>query len=381
MDEPSGTDSPAATGNIAIPDWMLKRRARLTQATEPVAEEVVSSEDQAESLPAVAPDSEVTSEKGYDASRREPPAWFRSKKAATVTATAIATPASEAEAAEVETAEVEAAEVEIAEPEAAEGETAEVVETEVLLPEIEAEKRRELEWHEELRERWLSRAALRSFAVSIFTHILIAAPLSLLVFHQEITDYGFNTILASQDEGFGGEELNEIPVMQMEAAGGTTGESLDTLLTAQSVSNPLGPSTLQVPDAIGGFGAGEGKGVADQVGDALGGYKMPEGGKAVSKGSFTAWTVPEDPAPGEDYKIVIQVKYKKRNQKIPKDDISGSVVGTDRFRLMISQYTSEIIPDANQVVVFVPGAAARVRDTIRVNSALLKENQRLEIVF
>ena len=48
---------------------------------------------------------------------------------------------------------------------------------------------------------------------------------------------------------------------------------------------------------------------------------------------------------------------------------------------MISPHTSEVIPEANQVVVYIPGAAARVRDTIRVYSAMLKENQRLEIVF
>ncbi len=356
MEEPSGTNSPAAAGNIAIPDWMLKRRARQAEAGGGFAGENASPErvlDADLNLSAPASEkTEVSTDQGVEPSRREPPAWFRSKK----TAAALATPVRNVAPANV-------------------GDTGS------LLPAIDAEHREEPEWYDELRERWLGKAAFRSYAISIFMHFLIALPLSLLVFHQEVTDYGLNTLLAVQEDGLGSEELDEIPVMQMEASGGTTGESLDTLLTARAVSNPLGLSTLQVPDAPGGLSQGDGKGVGDQFGDAIGGYKMPEGGKAVSKGSFTAWTVPEDPAPGEDYKIVIQVKYKKRNQKIPKDDISGSVIGTDRFRLMISHYTSEVIPDANQVVVFVPGAAARVRDTIRVNSALLKEHQRLEIVF
>ena len=111
------------------------------------------------------------------------------------------------------------------------------------------------------------------------------------------------------------------------------------------------------------------------------GFKMPAGARVVEKGSFTAWTVPEDPAPGSDYKIIIQIKYRDASQKLLEGDISGSVTGSDTYRFEISPLNSGIIPKASQVVVNIPGAKAGVRDTIEVKSAILMESQRLEIVF
>jgi len=358
MDEPSGDNSQAATGNVAIPEWMLKRRALQTGAASLNHEEnsavphTLAPETLKSDIASNRPEVEIT--KGVETPRRAPPAWFRSKKPGAVAAGATKP------SAQVQTA---------------------VLATGIALPPIAVDEPESLEWHEELRERWLGKAALRSFAISIFMHILVALPLSLLVFRQEITDYGLSTLLAVQEEEATGDVLDETPAFQLDTSGGSTGESLDSILTARSVSNDLGLSTLKVPDDVGGLSKGEGDGVGDQIGNSLGGYKMPAGGKAVSKGSFTAWTVPDDPAPGEDYKIVIQVKYTKKSQKIPSGDITGSVIGTDKYRLMITPRTSEVIAEANQVVIFVPGAAARVRDTIRVYSAMLKENQRIEIVF
>ena len=358
MEEPRGDNPQAATGNFAIPEWMPKRRAQQPASAtlgggdnSPVAS-ALSPETLGSDITADKP--EVVIVKDVEAPLREPPAWFRSKKPVAVPAT----PEKPAVPAQASPAKKE-----------------------IVLPSIAVSEAEAVDWYDELKERWLGKAAFRSYAISIFMHILIAVPLSMLVFHQEITDYGLNTLLAIQDDAALGDVLDDSSAFQIDTSGGVTSESLDNMLTASSVANDLGLSTLKVPENLGGGSKGEGDGIGEQLGNSLGGYKMPEGGKAVRKGSFTAWTVPADPAPGEDYKIVIQVKYTKKNQKIPNGDITGSVIGTDKYRLMITPRTSEVIADANQVVIFVPGAAARVRDTIRVNSALLKENQRLEIVF
>ena len=358
MDEPIGGNSQGATGNVNIPDWMLRRRARQSRTGDQVtvAESIGSLgfEQEISPLRTTGAESEVTVVKDVITSSRAAPVWFKSKPAVARQDTSAETAAA-----------------------------AEIADTGGGLLPIAAEFAVPLDSQEAMGERWLGKAALRSYAISMVMHLLIALPLSIIVFHSELTDLGVDTLLAVQGDALTAESLDETPVFQLDQSGGLTGETLDTMLTASAVSNAFGPSSLKVPEDIGGFSKGEGEGTGDQVGNGLniGGYKMPEGGKVVSKGSFTAWTVPDDPAPGEDYKIVIQVNYKKRNQKIPPGDITGTVVGTDKFRLMISRHTSEIIADANQVVIYIPGAMARVRDTIRVYSAMLRENQRIEIVF
>ncbi len=372
MEEPDGSSAQAAAGNVEVPDWMLKRRARQAQAAARNASQAAVTPATVTPATALletaAGESEVDTAKVVTPVVKQPPAWFRPKAAV---AKQEATVASDTESATEPESKTET------EPES------EPVDTGVALPPIAADEPVPLEWHEGLRERWLGKSALRSYAISICMHLMAGLSLSLVVFHEEVVNLGLNTLMGVQGEDAAVEALDESTVFEVDASGGQTSDNLDTMLAASAVSNALGPSSLKIPDDIGGFSKGEGDGKGDEIGDGLnvGGFKMPEGGKAVSKGSFTAWTVPEDPKPGEDYKIVIQVKYKKRNLKIPSGDITGSVIGTDKFRLMISPSTSEVIADANQVVIYVPGAAARVRDTIRVYSATLKENQRLEIVF
>lgn len=117
------------------------------------------------------------------------------------------------------------------------------------------------------------------------------------------------------------------------------------------------------------------------------GFEMPETGNAVTKGSFTAWTVPADPAPREDYLVVIQVQLPERVKKYPSKDLAGSIVeGTDRYRQRIpGQFVRRYLPinekHQAQFVVPVPGAQRLVRDTITLQSRLLDEQQVLEIEF
>ena len=105
---------------------------------------------------------------------------------------------------------------------------------------------------------------------------------------------------------------------------------------------------------------------------------------AVSKGSFSAWTEPRDPDPGRQYIIVIQVRVPGNIKKYRASDLTGMVIGTDLYKQAIKFRSTEefaIKDGAVQVRIPVPGAAKLVRDTIRIESRLLREKQTIQIEF
>jgi hypothetical protein len=106
--------------------------------------------------------------------------------------------------------------------------------------------------------------------------------------------------------------------------------------------------------------------------------------KAITRGSFTVWTKPEDPTPGLPYLIIIQVKLPKEVKGYRLRDLKGFVRGTDGYQKPIAFKTTDrraVVDGLVQVQVFIPGAQQLVRDTINVRSDLLKEEQTIEIVF
>jgi hypothetical protein len=156
------------------------------------------------------------------------------------------------------------------------------------------------------------------------------------------------------------------------------------------IENPL---LEPAPDAPSGLLAdttidkilGRGQGLSGEKG---GGelYNLPR--KFFSKGSFTVWTDPQDPAPNQDYHIVVQVdvsEARNRGGRYPKRDISGSVVGTDNYRQRFGGREAtgyfDVVKNRVQFQILVPGAVQLVRDTIEVRSEMLKEQQTIEIVF
>ena len=85
--------------------------------------------------------------------------------------------------------------------------------------------------------------------------------------------------------------------------------------------------------------------------------------------------------PNENYLIVIQVKLPPKYKSIPIDDVTGLVQGTDGYRLRINAYTSKFLHKTKQIVLRIPGAESKIRDTIQVRSQILKEEQELTIEF
>ncbi len=123
------------------------------------------------------------------------------------------------------------------------------------------------------------------------------------------------------------------------------------------------------------------------------GFAMPRNkGKVVTQGSFSVWTVPEDPTPGRNYLIVIQLNRKVRIRNLAKD-VTGSVTGSDGYftdiglkRTFPIQAPQYVISKARQVVIKIPPPKPEVehlgiRDKIIVKSKTLDETQEIEIVF
>lgn len=155
------------------------------------------------------------------------------------------------------------------------------------------------------------------------------------------------------------------------------------------------------------LGKGDGEAEGDGSGNGGGKFKFKPMGNAVTAGSFTAWTVPKDPDLNEDYLIIIQVKlpYTFKSKRYRATDLRGLVMGTDSHRQAIpwdvrwpnSTFTSTeegdirpvdkggYLPLSNrsaQLIVKVPGSKIpATRDTIKIESRILKEKQTLEIEF
>jgi hypothetical protein len=128
---------------------------------------------------------------------------------------------------------------------------------------------------------------------------------------------------------------------------------------------------------------------------------LPPGSNAISAGRFTAWSIPENPAPFQNYQIVVEIKFPSEEKKYDLHDLSGLLVGTDRytqrlpFHAGITTFTPQngniqpislmrpipIIDNRVQIIIPVPGAARMVRDRITLSSKQLGERRTLTLVF
>lgn len=127
---------------------------------------------------------------------------------------------------------------------------------------------------------------------------------------------------------------------------------------------------------------GEGQDAGDSEAAMAMNVKVPE--SAITKGSFTVWTDPEDPRPRMPYDIVIQIKLPEGSRQYRLNDLSGKVIGTDGYVKVIKYASNDrrgVKDGVAQISIRIPGAAQLIRDEIQVRSRLLKEEQTIEIVF
>ncbi len=74
------------------------------------------------------------------------------------------------------------------------------------------------------------------------------------------------------------------------------------------------------------------------------GVAMPSVGVpsfAITKGSFSVWTEPKDPKPRQNYYIIVHIKLPPNQTVYPSSDLTGEVIGTDGYRLIIQRAIKE----------------------------------------
>lgn len=143
-------------------------------------------------------------------------------------------------------------------------------------------------------------------------------------------------------------------------------------------------------------------GEADDGGGIL--LKVPEAGFAVTKGSFTAFTIPTKPEPMKPYRIVIEVRLPSDVIKYRVSDLKGEVIGTDGYKqflpydkgmpsaarapaangkevVITSSSIIDVIKNRVQIIIVVPGARNLVKDRIKIRSRRLREEQELTLTF
>jgi hypothetical protein len=119
-------------------------------------------------------------------------------------------------------------------------------------------------------------------------------------------------------------------------------------------------------------------------------YQKPQGGRSVTKGSFTVWTEPLDPIPNQPYIIVVQFRVPEGLDAFPKSDLVIDVVGTDNFHLRLPDPRRglkligelPVINSETQLLIPIPGADSLVQDAIQIESRkILEEKQSMLIEF
>lgn len=237
--------------------------------------------------------------------------------------------------------------------------------------------------------RWPKRAEVFGISLSLALHL--AMLMSLAVFVISGRTVAHPTSVPVEFGHFGGDTIID-PTLEasLEMDGGHEATPLRNDDPKQLTSfDALGVNFGEALDGvINGMGTGDGRGIGEGTGPGTGsGIGVPAinvPSFAVSKGSFSAWTEPRDPDPGQRYVIVIQVRLPKSLREYRGSDLTGMVIGTDQYKQAIKFRTNDKFPvkdGAVEIRISVPGAAKLVRDTIRIESRLLREKQTLKIEF
>jgi hypothetical protein len=251
----------------------------------------------------------------------------------------------------------------------------------------------------------LSSAAVTGYGISFLLHLLILLGMAFWVLPQLVKSSSVTTVVQSEDEA--PQPLDTLDDVQLELPAGQDNQLLPQLTDVTLPQNA--PTNLLEHQFLRDVTAAESQGEGGANG-AGGSFRLLEPRNAVKAGSFTAWTIPiaqrvgeevkagDDPRPGQDYHIVIQIKAPDDRRVYSISDLSGRVIGTDGYVQVVpaqSYYKDEqgqlirvrlgsrlpVVDGVVQILVRVPGAEALVKDTIVVESRRLKEEQTLELVF
>lgn len=254
----------------------------------------------------------------------------------------------------------------------------------------------------------LKSPAAMSYYISGIVHVVAYGAMA-LVFAYFATQWNERETLApiraSLDDH---NQVDDLP--QFEDVGEIDLGRASSQTVAQQLNNLIQQSAdattaTAIQDMVPSLNALEAVGPGGEADDDSFKFRVPKSGFAVTKGSFTAWTVPEIPEPGQRYRIVIQVKLPDGITSYRLNDLTGRVTGTDGYSQTIPydrdkqfavSYTDEdkkevIIKSRTervdvrnnkiQLVVIVPGAQRMVKDIIKLKSRRLREDHEISLVF
>ena len=225
-------------------------------------------------------------------------------------------------------------------------------------------------------------SAMIGFSVSMVAHAIAVISLAVIFIGGGMDNVGLNifgTLTNATDAEMA--DINLDSSLQVDAgkdAAPLVFPDLSQVVSPDAIGFETGES---LQGALTGVGKGQGEG---GEGEAMQVPAVSVPSYAVTKGSFSAWTDPRDPDPGRQYTIVIQVRVPSNVKKYRASDLTGMVTGTDLYKQVIKFRTTDEFPikdGAVQIRVPVPGAAKLVRDTIRIESRLLREKQTIQIEF
>lgn len=229
--------------------------------------------------------------------------------------------------------------------------------------------------------RWISKQTLVGLATSLTLHTVVLVSLAFIVISTATRNDEFGIVGVVGDTAQDGEEI----VIDTGGVDLNAGEAAPLEFSPDIAKSLEGIGAgSEHSDAVRAGTGGHGKGDGDGEGTAVrvGSLKIP--GHAQTRGSFSAWAEPRDPKPGQDYHIVIHIQLPPKYKKYKGSDLTGMVIGTDKYEQKIQYKGNETFPVEDGAVEFrirVPGGGRLVRDTIRVESKLLKEKHTFEIEF
>jgi len=232
-------------------------------------------------------------------------------------------------------------------------------------------------------KRWLKGLYAAGYGISIFVHLLLLLVLSILYFESSTPqEPPLVSIITNENDELDFQEIIDIR-MELEIVNDRKKPESET--QSSNVADLLTPTDIDVNPILSVLKTDSESSISKQIG-----FLKPSGGKAVTQGSFTAWTVPEDPKPRQDYLVVIQIRLPKKIKQYRKEDLTGFLTGDDGYKTPIGSYRGSKYSKkyygqfddlANQFVIKIPGAAEKVQDIINIQSKMLKEKQVLVIVF
>jgi len=230
--------------------------------------------------------------------------------------------------------------------------------------------------------------------VTFYVHWLLILALAAVVIHDppEAVSVFLNAAFSSEFDDATPVDIAPIEIAEFETPDEPmTQDAVQELLTDMSFQETSGMENLLAEYAseqakMSASTAAEGEpgdpaaSAAATVGDGI----NPAPPHAVSAGSFSVWTEPANPDPGEPYRVIIQVQVPKGVTEYDVTDLEGFVVGSDGYRKPVPGFWRGHLPVVDgfaRFVVPIVSADARVHDTVLIRSRMLKEIQKLIIEF